>query len=1059
MAAGGKAINLGELAIAIALKTGALEAGLKEVQNKLKDHGKKVQATGADYDKLAIVAGVAFWKISSAIGSGVKAFNDFNNSMVGLKSVVQGTGGSFLEAQGFINDYVKDGLIPASDAATALKNLLSRGFGMGEASTILTRFKDSAAFGRQASLSLGEAIRGATEGLKNENSILVDNAGVTKNVSVMWKEYAQSIGKGVDSLTIAEKRQAELTGIMKETRFQIGDAAKYSEQFAGAQAKAAAETVKLNQAFGAALVPTLNELLSIGTPVISMFTKFVQSNPEVVAAVALSATAFLGLLTAFTAISAGAKILSPAIKELGVALTFLEAHPVILALSAIAIAFGAIYIQVKQSRKAQEDYNKALTEHNRIVKDGITKSEIPSLQEKVNKLKELSNQYDEVNAKLKAAKDFANSFQGVTRDIFSLGILPSPTDDVVKYNEQLEKIKSQLKVLGATQETTNKIINEYEAAIKSASRVTSTEYNEQARSISQKRIAVVETQNLIKAYKSAETGSKDWYAAQQKLAEQFPQFSTASGIEIKAIEAITTAQDAAVKAEWNMTKAKIAMTKIDLQNIITTKLAALESIEAQQKLFDNFNEITTGKKTERPMFAETPVTRAKREIVSLKEEMRTLDAFADLDIDKILGVKPYSGDPYEAYSNEALDAALKIHNHKVKMSEITKEAEIKDLESILREYVKTSDERMDLEERIYDAKQALRDKNQTAVEKSIQDEEAELERRTKFSFNWIDAQKQTSTFSAEDEIAAYNRMIAYHKEYLAKIVSDTKTSQEDKKRIQGQEVDTIKELEGKIFDMRKDYVEKAVSQYIQAQKEKYDTEEALENERLNKKLADLDKEYAAKERVMREGERENELGSLYEQERRFRNAATKQGQDHLKDIRNQISELEKESEKERLDAEKESKKESIEDEIKANQVKYAQLKTDLEKSGQEMLLTAEAYAHQMGSELGKAQSTVSDVLLNIMQDFDVKSTDLISQGMEKLKALIENYKRIMESITIQPKLQVAGMPGMTTQGSTSAKNGSSIIINDYGTKNLYGAEDVQDYGSELVTGAENASRG
>jgi len=41
MAAGGKAINLGELAIAIALKTGALEQGLKEVQRKLKDHGKR----------------------------------------------------------------------------------------------------------------------------------------------------------------------------------------------------------------------------------------------------------------------------------------------------------------------------------------------------------------------------------------------------------------------------------------------------------------------------------------------------------------------------------------------------------------------------------------------------------------------------------------------------------------------------------------------------------------------------------------------------------------------------------------------------------------------------------------------------------------------------------------------------------------------------------------------------------------------------------------------------------------------------------------------------------
>lgn len=57
---------------------------------------------------------------------------------------------------------------------------------------MMNRFKDSAAFGRQSSLSLGEAVKSATEGIKNENSILVDNAGVTKNVSMMWEEYADA---------------------------------------------------------------------------------------------------------------------------------------------------------------------------------------------------------------------------------------------------------------------------------------------------------------------------------------------------------------------------------------------------------------------------------------------------------------------------------------------------------------------------------------------------------------------------------------------------------------------------------------------------------------------------------------------------------------------------------------------------------------------------------------------------------------------------------------------------------------------------------------------------
>ena len=258
MAAGGKAINLGELAIAIALKTGALEQGLKEVQKKLKDHGKKVQKTGADYDKLAIVAGVAFYKIASAISGSVKAFNDFNNAMVGLRSVVQGTGNDFGQAQQFIDGFIKDGLIPANNAAMALKNLLSHGMSMDQAADVMNRFKDSAAFARQGSLTMGEAIQGATEGLKNSLSTMVDNAGVTENLSVMWDKYAQTIGKTAATLTDAEKIQAEYTGVMRATQYQIGDASKYSEQFAGAQARATFETTKLRQAFGAALVPALN---------------------------------------------------------------------------------------------------------------------------------------------------------------------------------------------------------------------------------------------------------------------------------------------------------------------------------------------------------------------------------------------------------------------------------------------------------------------------------------------------------------------------------------------------------------------------------------------------------------------------------------------------------------------------------------------------------------------------------------------------------------------------------------------------------------------------------
>jgi len=288
-----------------ALEQGLAAAGqrLDEFTTKTKNDAKQQsdavknssQDQAASYAMASAAATAAFAAIVRAIKSGIDAANQYTSALTGLRSVTEGTGQDFGTMQQALSSLTADGLIPVSDAATAFKNLLSRGFDTRQAVDMLNRLKDSAAFGRQASLSMGEAVRSATEGLKNENSILVDNAGVTKNVSVMWKEYAQQIGKGVDSLTIAEKRQAEYNGIMKETRFQVGDAAKYAATFAGTQAELSAATLKAEQAFGSAMQNGLRPFLGLLTPVVEEITKFVQQNPALAAALTAGTVAFAGI--------------------------------------------------------------------------------------------------------------------------------------------------------------------------------------------------------------------------------------------------------------------------------------------------------------------------------------------------------------------------------------------------------------------------------------------------------------------------------------------------------------------------------------------------------------------------------------------------------------------------------------------------------------------------------------------------------------------------------------------------------------------------------------------
>ena len=224
-----KATTVGAVAVDLNLNDNNYD---KQLNSKIKS---SENAFSSSFKKIGgfIAGAFAVKQVTSFTKECISSASKVQSAFTGLNSIVQGTGNSFAQAQDFINKYTADGLVSIEETATAYKNLLSRGYDASQIEDVLSRLKDSAAFGRQTSYDLGEAVVTATEGLKNENSILVDNAGVTKNVAKMWEEYAKSIGKSSSDLTQAEKIQAEYNGIMNETRFQVGDAANYTKTFSG----------------------------------------------------------------------------------------------------------------------------------------------------------------------------------------------------------------------------------------------------------------------------------------------------------------------------------------------------------------------------------------------------------------------------------------------------------------------------------------------------------------------------------------------------------------------------------------------------------------------------------------------------------------------------------------------------------------------------------------------------------------------------------------------------------------------------------------------------------
>ena len=344
--------------------------GGSEFSRNLKNKAQEVKKEFATVKTAIAGAGVFLFlrNVNEAANQATAAF-------AGLQSVA-----SFKRIQG-ADQAVKDleavraGLMSDFDAAAALKNLLSRGYNLEQAVQTLNRLGEAAAFGKVSHLSLGEAVKTATEGLKNENSILVDNAGVTKNVSILWKEYAESIGKGVMSLTTQEKIQAEVNGIMRETEAQVGDLAKLSNSAAGEQARMAAATTRASASLGVMVQ-------QISAPFVKLLTDMVDAFNRAPAALQNLAVA-MGVATAALYVFSG--VITKLLPMIG-----LGTGPVgwvILGLTAVVGLFAALQSRTEDAAKATERYRKELA--------GLT------IEEAQRKLAELEERFKNLKVEMR----------------------------------------------------------------------------------------------------------------------------------------------------------------------------------------------------------------------------------------------------------------------------------------------------------------------------------------------------------------------------------------------------------------------------------------------------------------------------------------------------------------------------------------------------------------------------------------------------------------------------------------------------------------------------------
>jgi len=401
--------------------------GLDNARKSIQQHKEAIQS-------MAIGSAAALATMVMQIRRSIKETINMQNSLAGLSSAAK----AFNHDVGAVNQAAKDlsadGLMTLADAATGLKNLMMSGFGLQESINLMERFKDIAAFNRQGALGFGEAIRGATEGIKNQNSALVDNIGLTKNLTMILKEAGYSEQDLMKVTTDAGVRQALYNGLLKEASYFTGDAAKMTKLLSGRMAQTSVNVQKLYWALESAIDKPLTEFLETVNEILAKMTEWISRNKDLVGSLALITTGTAGAIvvisTAILAIDKVIGIIKTAAVIASGSLSGLLS-PIGLVIAGIAALTAAVIGVASAVKRAKEEKEKFVkTTMDMADKYGREAVELNSLLK----------MYDELLPKAKNSKEAHEELNAVVKRIGE--IVP---DAKTQWNELGEAIEINAK--------------------------------------------------------------------------------------------------------------------------------------------------------------------------------------------------------------------------------------------------------------------------------------------------------------------------------------------------------------------------------------------------------------------------------------------------------------------------------------------------------------------------------------------------------------------------------------------------------------------------------------
>lgn len=1022
--------KVGQLVIDLKIKTEALEKGLETAKQKLQEieqNNKQVENSNksldASYLAMSATAVLALGKIVGIIKECIDEYNSYTQAMSSLQNVSEYTGQSM---QDFGNIMSKFGsYMTKADLATTIKNFSLMGFTAEQTEQMIEALTNSAIRNRNANYTVSEAVRVASEGYRQGLSTLSDSAGVTENLSVMLDNYARSIGKTASQLTDAEKNQAYLNRTMYAAEPFASAMSDYMDTLAGKQGQYSQAMRETQVAYAEALEPVMSKMLEGGTETLNLLNSLISQNPTLTAGMTTFAITLTTVTVALVALSKAKKAYAEAT---GVATlstkaftTALLSNPIFVIAATIATVISGISMlcsAIKENEEAQTKLNEVTETYKELQEGtyGYTDKNISDMEKRKSDIEEQIELYKKLT---EAQQSYYNELNNSDSDQgFWQKLWGNLTQNISGTNKDIEEQKKKLnearkssanygnslEELNKRLEETSKYLDEANAIKKISKGLDTETIKKQQQEAAQLKINADQMQEYLNIVRNGNESTTEYQNAVKALAQAYPEAANAEGIIIEQAQNLINAEKLKADTAWNTSKETI-QSYIDIIN------AALQSESTQRQIAQNIG------------ISYEELTPKLQSVLSL---LQTMAGYQATDVPNVAPVsisKPKTTSSSSTYSNKKLDNYKKEIEHKKALDQISIKEEIQMYEYALRNYAKTSDEKMELREKIYDLNKELANKEKDILDQQTEDYE-----------NYIQDVKNArgSAYDIVEQTADYNKIIQMHKNYLNQIMKDERLSLDERKDIYREELNTIREYEQKKRDLRVEQIDNTVSQLTNAitkqleemqEKDKafidkqLEEVEKLKEARLNAinaeydaKIEAIEKELEALDKAEQQKTRDEEDAEYDKKKRRleeliaFEHDATTKA-NYQKELDKLVAEYQKtldsraledkkealNNQKELLQKEQDDKTQTVEDEADRQKELYNKQLEDLE----------DYYSKQ----IDKAQETAKKMLLNV------------EQNQDKILSLLKSYGDVYEITgqTLGEKLAQGINDGITSK--------------------------------------------